>query len=119
MQIQNDSMEKEVVLSYIKALDNQDYNSARNYLKDNIRIKGNSTQSFNKPRDFIEMLRRLRGKYEIKKVFADGQDVCLLYNFETPVATVFMCSWYQVKDGRIASIQTIFDPHPFDSAQGL
>ncbi len=118
MQAQSDSMEKGIVLSYIKALDSQDYNSAICYLNDNIRIRGNSTESFNKPREFIEMLRRFRGKYEIKKVFADGEDVCLLYDLATPVATVFMCSWYQVKDGRISSIQTIFDPHLFASAQG-
>jgi hypothetical protein len=59
------------------------------------------------------MLRRYRGRYDIKKVFADGDDVCVLYDLIMPVATVFMSSWYIVKDGKIVSIQTVFDPRPF------
>ena len=107
---------KAVVLAYIKALDNREYDSAMSYLKDGITVRGNSEESFNKPEEFIEMLRRFRGRYDVKKVLADGEDVCLLYNFETPVATALMCSWYMVEDGKIASIQTVFDPRPFASA---
>jgi len=111
MQIKNNS--REVVLSYVKALDNQDYEAAENYLNDCVRIRGPSGESFGKPKDFIEMLRQYRGKYDLKKVFVDGDDVCLLYDLATAVATVFMCSWYEVRGGKITSIRTIFDPSPF------
>ncbi len=104
---------KEVVLSYIKALDSQDYDAAERFLNDNIRVMGPAGEAFRKPREFIEMLRQYRGKYDLKKVFVDGEDVCLLYNLATPGATVFMSSWYQVKNGKIAFIQTVFDPRPF------
>ncbi|MCL5067391.1 MAG: nuclear transport factor 2 family protein [Thaumarchaeota archaeon] len=116
MQTQSNAIEKALVLSYINALDKQDYDSAMNYLNDEIRIRGNSNESFNRPREFIEMLRQFRGKYNVKKVFADGEDVCLIYDLVTPVATVIMCSWYQVKNGKIASIQTVFDPSAFAAA---
>ena len=111
MQTKNDS--REVVLSYIKSLDNQDYEAAENYLNGNIRIKGPEGESFSKPKDFSEMLRQYRGKYDVKKVFVDEDDVCLLYDLATVVATVFMCSWYEVSGGKITSIWTIFDPRPF------
>ncbi len=109
---------KEVVLSYIKALDGQDYEAAEKYLNDNIRINGPAGEAFRKPKEFIEMLRQYRGKYDLKKVFADGDDVCLLYNLATPAATFFMSSWYQVKEGKISFIQTVFDPRPFGPPPG-
>jgi SnoaL-like protein len=104
---------KEVVLSYIRALDSQDYDAARGHLNDDVRVKGPAGEMFSKPKEFIDMLRSYRGKYDLKKVFTDGNDVCLLYDLKTPTATVFMCSWYHVNDGKIDSIQTVFDPRPF------
>ncbi len=104
---------RDVVTSYIKALDSQNYDEALEHLHDNVRIRGPAGETFGKPLDFIEMLRKYRGRYDIKKVFADGNDVCVLYDLKTTGPTVFMSSWYQVKDGKIVSIQTIFDPRAF------
>jgi limonene-1,2-epoxide hydrolase len=109
---------KEVVMSYIKALDSQDYDAATGYLSDNVRVTGPAGEMFRKPREFVDMLRLYRGKYDLKKIFTDGDDVCLLYDLKTPQATVFMCSWYQVKDGKIASVRSVFDPRPFGPPPG-
>jgi ketosteroid isomerase-like protein len=108
---------KEIVMSYVKALDNRDYDSARNLLADNVLVKGPSGEAFRSPDEFISMMRQQRGKYDIKKVFVDGDDVCLLYDFITKTVTTFFSSWYKVKDGKIASIQTVFDPRPFAATQ--
>jgi hypothetical protein len=104
---------KEVVMSYIRALDSQDYDTASTYLSSEVRVKGPAGEMFRKPNEFIDMLRSYHGKYDLKKVFTDGNDVCLLYDLKTPTATVFMCSWYQVNHGKIGSIQSVFDPRPF------
>lgn len=104
---------REVVLSYIRALDNQDYDNASKHLSDEVRVRGPAGEMFRKPTEFIDMLRSYHGKYDLKKIFTDGNDVCLLYDLKTPQATVFMCSWYQVHSGKIGSIQTVFDPRPF------
>jgi hypothetical protein len=108
---------REVVLSYIRALDNQDYNVARSYMNDNLPIKGPG-ESFDKPENLLKILQSSHAKYEVKKVFVDSDDVCLLYDLTTsaPPVTVFTCSWYHIKDGKISSIWTIFDPRPFISA---
>lgn len=106
----SENVAENVVVSYIKALDNQEYNAARGYLSESVRIKGPAGESFGKPNEFIGMLRTYRGKYDMKKKFADGNDVCLLYNLATSAGTAFMCSWYQVEGGKITSISTIFDP---------
>src|SRR5208337_4141604 len=93
---------REVVLSYIKALDNQDYNIARSYMNDDLPIKGPG-ESFDKPEKLINILQSSHAKYDVKKVFVDGDDVCLLYDLatSTPAVTVFTCSWYHVKAGKI------------------
>ncbi len=108
---------REAVMCYIEAMDNRDYAAARNYLSDSVRVKGPGGEAFRSPDDFLKMMEQQRGKYDIKKVFVDGGDVCLLYDFVTPKVTTFFCSWYQVKDGRISSIQTVFDPRAFAAAQ--
>ena len=108
---------KEAVMSYIKAMGDRDYAAARNYLSDNVRVKGPAGETFRSPDEFLKMMEQQRGKYDIKKVFVDGCDVCLLYDFVTPNVTTFFCSWYQLKDGKISSIQTVFDPRAFVAAQ--
>ena len=104
---------RDVVLSYVKALDRQDFSSAKEHLADNVRVRGPSGEAFRSASEFINMLQTQRGRYDLKKDFVDGNDVCLLYDFVTPKLRAFFCSWYQVKDGKIDSIQTIFDTKAF------
>jgi hypothetical protein len=107
---------KETVMSYVKALDSQDYEAAQKRLADNVRVKGPAGEAFRSASDFINMMRQQRGKYDLKKAFVDNDDVCLLYDFVTPKFSTFFCSWYKVKDDKIVSIQTVFDPRPFEPA---
>ncbi|HUH99556.1 MAG TPA: nuclear transport factor 2 family protein [Nitrososphaerales archaeon] len=100
-------------MSYIKALDTQHYDEALAQLHDKVKIRGPAGETFGKPLEFIEMLKKYRGRYDIKRVFEDGDDVCVLYDLKTTGPTVFMSSWYEVKEGKIASIQTVFDPRAF------
>ena len=102
-------------MSYIAAMDKRDYAAAKNYLSGTVHIKGPGGEAFRSPDEFLKMMEKQRGTYDIKKVFVDGDDVCLLYNFVTEKVTAFFCSWYQVKEGKIASIQTIFDPRAFSA----
>ncbi len=100
-------------MAYIAAMDKRDYPAAKNCLQESVFIKGPAGEAFRSPDEFLKMMEKQRGRYDIKKVFVDGDDVCLLYDFITDRVTAFFCSWYQVKDGKIASIQTIFDPRVF------
>lgn len=104
---------RRVVMGYIKALDGQNYSLAAKYLSDNLKILGPSGESFKKPMEFLEMLRQHNGKYDIKKIFVNKNDVCLLYDLKMPRLVVFMCSWYKVVRSKIISICTVFDPRPF------
>lgn len=100
-------------MSYIKALDARRYEEALDCLEERVKIRGPAGETFGKPLDFIEMLKKYQGKYDVKKVFVDADDVCVLYDLKTNGPTVFMSSWYHVRDGRIDSIHTVFDPRAF------
>ncbi len=104
---------REVVMSYIDAMGKRDYATAKRYLGDDVFIKGPAGEAFRSASDFLKMMEKQHGRYDMKKVFVDGDDVCLLYDFVTEKVTTFFCSWYQIKDGKIASIRTVFDPRAF------
>ncbi len=104
---------REIIISYIEAIDSKNLDVARSYLSDNVFIKGPAGEAFRNVGEFIDMLKQYDGRYAIRKIFVDGNDVCLLYDFVTPKVTAFFCSWYQVREGKITSIQTIFDSRLF------
>ncbi len=99
-----------VVLAYIQALDAHDYRAARAYLDDSVLIKGPAGEAFRTPEDFVRMMAQFPGRYRIKRVFTDGEEICVLYDFVTEKSSAFFCSWYHVSGKRIRAIQTIFDP---------
>jgi hypothetical protein len=51
---------------------------------------------------------------EVRKIFVDGDDVCVLAVLsiaKVPGVRLFCCKWwFLVKEGKIVSIRTIFDP---------
>lgn len=104
-----------VVLDYIKALDSKKYELAASRIAENVKIIGPMGESFGKTKDFTNMLKRYQGQYSILKLFVDGENVCLLYDFLTSDKAVYMSSWYRVEGGKIISIRTIFDPSAFAS----
>ncbi len=108
---------KDIVLAYQRALGNQDYTTARTYLRDDLSFRG-PLASHDKPEGLLkdlEQLHHIVKGVDMKKVFVDGDDVCLLYDLITtnPPVTSFTCEWYHVNDGKIASIRVTFDARPY------
>ena len=108
---------KDVVLGHQKALGGGDWAGARRFLHDDLSFVG-PFESFRKPEPYIEALQKLHhiiDRVEPRKMFVDGDDVCMLYDMvtKTPAGTAFICEWYRVKGDRIASIRVVFDARPF------
>jgi hypothetical protein len=109
---------KEVVMSYQRALGQQDYKTARSYMADeNFSFKGplashNASEGLLKD---LEQLHHIVQGVDMKKVFVDGDDVCLLYDLITkePPTNSFTCEWYHISAGKIRSIRVVFDARPF------
>jgi len=61
---------------------------------------------------YFSDMERMKIKYEVKKAFADGEDVCLLYDLLLNGVTIFGCGWYHLVNGKISTIRVVFDPRP-------
>ena len=61
---------------------------------------------------YFDDMQKMKFQYDIIRAFADGNDVCLIYNIHMGTQTVFCCGWYQLQDHRIKSFRVVFDPRP-------
>ncbi len=112
------SSAKEIVMEFIKALERKDFKTVRSYMSDNISVLAPGPEkltTYNKAEPYMTYLEHGNlPPFEIKKEFADSNDVCLLYEvtYREPVKT-FVCGWFHVNDdGKISSIRFVFDPRP-------
>ena len=107
---------KDVVMEWMQAVERRDYQSLRGIVSDNISYVG-PLNSFDRAEPYLKYLEHLSlPKFDIKKEFADSNDVCLLYELPigTPPVTSFVCAWFHVgDDGKISSLRVIFDPRPY------
>jgi hypothetical protein len=112
----------EIVESYRAALGQGDFATARTLMQDDMTFKG-PFDTFNTADQYLEATRRLASiiqRIDLKKVFVDGDDVCVLYDMvtNTPAGTAFIAEWYQVKGGKIATLRAVFDARPFAALFG-
>src|SRR5437588_4547384 len=112
----------EIVESYQAELGKGDFATARTLMQENMTFQG-PLDTFNKADDYLEALKKLASiiqRIDLKKVFVDGDDVCVLYDMvtNTPAGTAFIAEWYQVKDGKIAALRAVFDARPFATLFG-
>jgi hypothetical protein len=113
------SSAKEIVMEYLQAVERKDWKTVRSHISDNISGVSPGPEkpiSFNKAEPFMSYLEHANNlrPWDIKKEFADSNDVCLLYEatYLEPVKT-FVCAWFHVNDdGKISSLRFVFDPRP-------
>ncbi len=107
----------ETVQAFMQAMERGDFAAARKCLSDDLSFHG-PLESFNAPEPYLESLKKLHhivDRVNVKKMFVDGEDVCLLYDMvtNTPAGTAFIAEWHQVKVGKIRAIRVVFDARPF------
>lgn len=104
---------RKVVMAFLTSINDEDFKAARDHVTDDLSFVGvlGTRDSSNA---YFKDMEQMRLKYEIKKVFVDGNDVCVLYDisFDKPSVTLFTCGWYHVQGGKIRSIRVVFDPRP-------
>jgi ketosteroid isomerase-like protein len=61
-------------------------------------------------RGFAKTIRSI----EQRRVFGDGEDVCIIYDLVTKSAPapIPTASWYRVRHGRVVSVNAFFDARP-------
>ena len=102
---------RELVLAYLQALNDENFDLARRYVSAEMEFTGALASRQGADAVFAD-LERMRLKYDIKKVFVDANDVCVFYDVTLSGVTVFTCGWYKVEDGRICSLKVVLDPRP-------
>ncbi|HYZ94210.1 MAG TPA: nuclear transport factor 2 family protein [Nitrososphaeraceae archaeon] len=110
---------KDVVMEYLLAAERRDFQSARGYVSDNISYVS-PLNSFDRAEPYMKYFEhQVRGvgepKFDIKKIFADSNDVCILQEIKigTPPVASLVCFWFHVDDGKISSIRVVLDPRPY------
>jgi len=112
----------EVVESYRTALGSGEFATARKFMQDNMTFQG-PFDTFSTADQYLEASRRLATiiqRIDVKKVFIDGDDACVLYDMvtNTPAGTAFIAEWYHVTGGKIAALRAVFDGRPFAAMFG-
>jgi hypothetical protein len=108
---------EKVVITFINALNDEDFATARKQLAPWMKFDG-VLGSRDSAEAYISDMTRMKFKYNIKKIFANGHDVCLLYDINMGAATIFTCGWYHLEEGKISSLKVVFDPRPLLEMQG-
>lgn len=107
----HESEVKDVVVSFLDAMNREDYQTARSYVNDDMLFIG-VLGSRDGADAYFKDMEKMRFHYDIKKVFHDEQDVCVLYDIDMSGKKIFTCGWYKVENGKIRSIKVLFDPRP-------
>jgi hypothetical protein len=102
---------KELVLSFIKLINEEQFDEARNLAHDDMTFKG-VLGSRDGADAYFKDMKNMKLKYEIIKAFEDGNDVCVLYDLDMSGLKIFGCGWYQVKQGKVTALKVVFDPRP-------
>ena len=111
---------KEIVMEFLQAItgEHRDFKTARSYVKDNVSYVS-PLNSFDSAEPYLKYNESLHlPKIDIKKVFTDGDDVCILHEtILTKPPAVFTSLWFHVDGGKISSLRALFDPRPFNQPQ--
>jgi hypothetical protein len=105
------SHSEKVVKAFITAVNDEDFITARALVNDDLKFDG-VMGSRDSADAYFEDMKRMKFKYDIKKVFADENDVCLLYDINMGAVTIFTCGWYRLKLEKISTLKVVFDPRP-------
>jgi limonene-1,2-epoxide hydrolase len=99
------------VKGFLKALNDEDFKTARNYLTDDVKFIG--VMGARDGGDvYIADMEKMKFKYDIKKVFEDDDDVSAFYDINMGGKTILCSGWYHLSHNKIKSMKVIFDPRP-------
>ena len=111
---------KTTTLEYLDAVANHQYDKVRALLAPDLQFRGPSVTRTS-AEDYLEALKRLGAihvRNDIKRVFVDGDEVCVIYDFVTDTAAGALptIEWLRFDGGRIHSIDLYYDQLPWQGA---
>jgi hypothetical protein len=110
-----------VALAYLDAFERKDKAEVRRLLADEGAFIG-PLNSFTRADAFMEaadLFMQLTKKFEIKKAIADGDDVCVFWDYTTIVPSIPVipiAEWFKIESGKIKFLQIHFHAAPLMAA---
>lgn len=110
---------KKLALAYLDAVSRQQYDELEELLVPDLRFKG-PAMTRTSAQEFIGALKRLAAihlRTEVQRVFVDGDDVCVIYDFvtDTTAGALPAIEWLHFDGGRIGSINLYYDRLPWQT----
>lgn len=110
---------KTLALEYLNAVAHRDYGKVETLLAPDLAFRGPSMNR-SSAADFIGALKRLSAihvRNDVKRVFADGDEVCVIYDFVTDTAQGALptIEWLHFEGGRIQAIDLYYDRLPWQA----
>ena len=101
-----------VVLSLGKALNDRDFETARNFVHDEFEYVG-PFSSRDGAEAHLQKIERLGLGFDIKRISADGNDVCAvcaitvsgMSRFSVATDGLFACGLFQIQNGKVSSLR--------------
>jgi ketosteroid isomerase-like protein len=108
---------KKLALEYLDAVSKQQYDKVTELLAPDLHFRGPATTRTS-AQDFIGALKRLGAihvRTDVKRVFADGDEVCVIYDFvtDTTAGALPTIEWLHFDGGRIRAIDLYYDRLPW------
>jgi hypothetical protein len=112
---------KELAKAYIDAAGKSQYDQLPQLLQPELEFRGPYV-TLHSADDYIAALRRIgavRLRHDVRKIFVDGDEVCVIYDFVTNTAAgaVPMIEWLTFECERLRSIRLYFDREQFAPAR--
>jgi hypothetical protein len=110
---------KTLALAYLDAVAEQRHDKVMALLAPDLQFRGPSITRTS-AEDYVGALKRLgiiHVRNEVKRVFADGDEACLIYDFvtDTPAGAVPTIEWLRFEGERIRSIDLYYDRLPWQT----
>lgn len=102
-----------VAREYVEAVGEKRFDRVAALLHPDVDFTGPDGKTMHGAEPYVAVLERLApilARNEVRKVFVDGDEACVLYDFvtDTPVGAVPSTEWLRVEGGRVRSIRLVF-----------
>jgi SnoaL-like domain len=108
----------EVLKQFYDAAIARDLARARTYLHDDLVFVG-LFETYRSADDYIKTftgLLQITVRLKVKTIIAEGDEAAIFFELETRApaqGTVLVAEWHQIKDGKIAHVESAFDGRPY------
>src|SRR5262252_4071366 len=114
---------KALALEYMDAINQQQFDMLEALLAPELTFTSPSTTR-STAREFLAGLKRLTAihvRNEVKRVFADGDEACVIYDFvtDTPAGALTTIEWLRFDGDRIRSINLYYDQLPWQQVMAV